>query len=117
MPIKHSKTITLVSAILILAAVVSINGCKKDTSNVPGTDQVFMQNIAFNPQTITVAVNATVTWTNKDNMAHNVTSDSGWFASSTINPGGTYSHQFTAAGTYNDQCTIHPGMTGSVIVH
>jgi plastocyanin len=101
-------------AIIFFIVIVSHSGCKKDST--PGPDQVFMQNTMFNPVSLTVAVNATVTWTNKDNTSHNVTSDSGWFASSTINPGGTYSHQFTAKGIYNYQCTIHQGMNGTVVV-
>ena len=102
MSYKFSKISVLISAVLIFMTVVSISSCSKDT---PGADQVFMQNTAFNPQSITVAVNSTITWTNKDNITHNVTSDSGWFASGNIAPGATYSHQFTAAGTYNYQCT------------
>ena len=100
--------------IIAAALIISLCGCKKDST--PGPDQVFMQNLMFNPTSITVAVNATVTWTNKDNVGHNVTSDSGWFASSTIDPGNTYSHQFTAAGTYQYRCTIHQNMNGTVIV-
>ena len=106
----------IASAMIIFVAVMTITGCKKDSATTTG-NQVSMQSIAFAPSSLTVAVNATVTWTNNDNVAHNVTSDSGWFASSSINPGGTYSHQFTAAGTYNYHCTIHPGMNGTVIAH
>ena len=112
---KSFKAGIITSSILIFMLGVSISSCKKDAT--PGANQVFMQNTAFNPQSITVAVNSTVTWTNKDNMTHNVTSDSGWFVSGNIAPGATYSHQFTTAGTYNYQCTIHAGMTGSVVVH
>jgi plastocyanin len=82
----------------------------------PGANEVWMQNTAFSPSTITVSVNSTVTWTNKDNMNHNVTSNSGLFSSGTIATAGSYSHQFTAAGTYPYNCTFHPGMNGTVIV-
>ena len=98
---------------LILIIAIAISGCKKEN---PGPDQVFMQNTAFNPQTITVSKNATVTWTNKDNMTHNVTSSTGLFESGNIPPGGTFSFQFPATGTYPYSCTIHAGMTGTVVV-
>jgi plastocyanin len=111
---EFSKISTLLTAVLLFMTVVSISSCSKDT---PGPDQVFMQNTAFNPQSITVAVNSMVTWTNKDNMTHNVTSTTGAFVSGNIAPGATYTHQFTTAGTYNYTCTIHAGMTGSVVVH
>jgi plastocyanin len=98
---------------LVLALTIGIWGCSKET---PGANQVWMQNTAFNPSTLTVSKNATVTWTNKDNMSHNVTSDAGLFASSTLTPGQTYSYQFTATGTYPYHCTIHVGMTGTIVV-
>lgn len=96
-------------------------GCKKKSETptpvvTPGSNEVFMQNTAFSPATITVAVNATVKWTNKDGFAHTVTSDASLFDSGVINSNGTYSHQFTAAGTYFYHCTIHSGMTGKIIV-
>jgi plastocyanin len=106
------KKITIICGVLLGICVI-FSGCSK---NEPTGNSVWMQNIAFNPTSLTVAVNATVTWTNKDAMTHNVTSDSGLFVSGNINPGGTYSHQFTSAGTYTYRCTIHTGMTGRIIV-
>ena len=107
------KKILVISAVLFALCTV-ISGCGK--SDVPGANQVWMQNMAFTPNSITVPVNTTVTWTNKDGMTHNVTSDSGTFVSGNIAAGGTYAHQFTSTGTYNYRCTIHAGMTGKVIV-
>jgi plastocyanin len=99
----------------------SMNGCKKSdttpaTPASPGTNEVWMQNTAFNPSTITVTKNTTVKWTNKDGMNHTVTSDSSWFDSGIVSSGGTYSRQFTATGTFPYRCTIHSNMTGKVIV-
>ena len=107
------KKIIIVS-VVILGVCIIISGCGK--TETPTGNSVWMQNTAFNPNSLTVPVNATVTWTNKDGMTHNVTSDSGWFASGNINQGGTYSHQFISAGTYSYRCTIHAGMTGRIIV-
>jgi plastocyanin len=105
----------LVIPVVLFALCAVISGCGK--SDVPGANQVWMQNTAFfTPATITVPVNTTITWTNKDAMTHNVTSDSGWFISGNVAPGATYAHQFTSAGTFTYRCTIHVGMTGKVIV-
>jgi plastocyanin len=108
-------------AILLILVLGMTGACKKETKNnttsgSPGTNEVWMQNTAFTPSSITVTVNTTLTWTNKDGMAHTVTSTTGLFDSGNINAGGTYSHQFTTAGTFPYRCTIHSGMTGTVIV-
>lgn len=94
------------------------SGCKKSSSSQnPGPNEVWMQNMAFNPLTITVSINTTVTWTNKDNYAHTVTSDSTLFDSGTVNGSGTFTHQFTKAGTYAYHCNIHANMHATIIVH
>jgi plastocyanin len=77
---------------------------------------VTIQGMAFSPQTLTVAVNTTVTWTNNDGVTHTVTSDGAVFASGNVAPGGTFSYQFTSAGTFPYHCSIHNSMTGKVIV-
>lgn len=79
------------------------------------TNQVTVSNDQFSPNAILVSTGSTVTWTWAQGAAsHNVTfSDQ---SSGDKSAGGTYSRSFATAGTYNYQCTIHPGMTGSVTV-
>jgi plastocyanin len=116
---EYRKTrIQLILFTIVLYILTIPVSCKKsDSSPAKGANEVWIQNMAFNPSTITVAVNTTVKWTNKDGVAHTVTSTTGLFESGTINSNGTYSHQFTTAGTYSYICTIHPYMTASVVVH
>lgn len=83
----------------------------------PGVNEVFIQGMAFNPSTITVAAGTTITWTNKDAIAHTVTSLTNLFNSGNIGTGGTYSFTFTTAGSYSYYCAIHPTMTASVTVN
>lgn len=103
---------------ILFLAILIPSGCSKSSSTnpTPGANEVFIQSFAFNPETITVTVNTTITWTNKDAVAHTVTSDIGIFDSGTINSNATYTHQFTVAGTYNYHCTIHPTMLAKVVV-
>jgi plastocyanin len=81
------------------------------------TTAVTMQSNTFNPAAIQVSPGATVTWTNSDGYAHNVT-----FSDATITGSGNFSTGTrsivmpAAAATYNYSCTIHPGMTGTVKV-
>jgi plastocyanin len=70
----------------------------------------------FNPVTLTTTVGSTVVWTNTDNKAHTTTSNTGLWSSGDVPANGTFSFQFTTAGTFAYRCTIHAGMTGTVIV-
>lgn len=83
----------------------------------PGGNNVTIQSSAFSPAPITVTAGATVTWTNKDAIAHTVTSDTPLFDSGSIAANGVYSYTFTSAGTYNYHCTFHTMMTGTVVVN
>ena len=79
--------------------------------------QVTIDNFTFSPATVTVPSGTTVTWTNQDDMVHTVTEANRLFSSKGLETGGTYSHTFTAPGTYTYFCALHPRMTGTVIVH
>lgn len=78
------------------------------------TNMVSIQNFAFNPDSITVKAGTTVTWQNNDSATHTVVI--GTLASPDLAPGDSYQHTFSTAGTYQYHCSIHPTMTGTVIV-
>ena len=77
---------------------------------------VDISGFAFVPQTLTVSVGTTVTWTNNDSVSHTITSNDNLFESGTIAKGATFSHTFEQKGTFNYHCSIHISMTGKVIV-
>jgi plastocyanin len=88
-----------------------------------GGASVSMMNIQFEPDTITVAPGDTVTWTNDEQVPHDVQKDSGPGADFSSGPeggmadGDTFEHTFEEAGTYDYICRVHaPGMAGTVIV-
>jgi len=83
---------------------------------VTGQASVNISGFAYIPQTLTVFVGTTVTWTNNDSVVHTVTSDNNLFDSGNIATGATFSHTFEQKGTFNYHCTIHPFMTGKIIV-
>ena len=85
-------------------------------SGGPGVNEVFIQGMAFVPATITVTAGTTITWTNKDAIAHTVTSDTNLFDSGSLSPGKSFTFTFATAGTYPYHCTIHPTMTATVSV-
>ena len=105
-----------VSIVIIVTVLSIMNSCTKPSS--PGLNEVFIQNSAFSPSTITVLANTAITWTNRDGMPHTVTSDTGnELGSGNIPANGTWSHTFTVAGTYQYHCTIHPAMKATVKVN
>ena len=89
----------------------------KGGSGGPGTNEVWILGTAYSPSTITVTAGTTITWTNKDVVAHTATSDTGLFDSGSISNNGTYSHMFSTAGTFPYKCTFHTSMTATVIVN
>jgi amicyanin len=79
--------------------------------------QVTIDNFSFGPSTMTVPVGGTVTWTNQDDVPHNVVSTDGkTLKSPVLDTDQKFSYTFTAAGAYPYYCAIHPKMTGKVIV-
>jgi plastocyanin len=78
--------------------------------------EVKIDNFVFGPQTLTVPVGATVTWTNKDDIPHTTVSTDGVFKSKVMDTDEKFSYTFTKAGTYSYFCSVHPKMTGKVVV-
>jgi len=78
--------------------------------------EVKIDNFSFGPVTLTVPVGTTVTWTNRDDIPHTVVSTDGVFKSKVLDTDEKFSFTFAKAGTYPYFCSIHPKMTGKVIV-
>lgn len=106
--------------------VVIPNGAANPNFDTPTTEW-------FSPSVITVQTGDTITWTNKDNEVHNITSGKGitrlqfvtssdvgtpdgLFASGPFKPGQSWSYTFTKPGIYHYFCSIHPWMNGAVVV-
>jgi plastocyanin len=80
--------------------------------------QVTIQNHVFVPGVIYVPAGTTVRWTNHDAVSHTVTRASGAesFDSGILPPGASFERRFDVPGTFSYSCTLHPSMTGTVIV-
>ena len=83
---------------------------------VAATAEVKIDNFSFGPAALTVPVGTTVTWTNRDDIPHTVVSTDGVFKSKVLDTDDKFSFAFTKPGTYPYFCSIHPKMTGQVIV-
>ena len=75
-----------------------------------------IDNFTFNPQQLTVKAGTTVTWTNKDDIPHAIAAVNREFKSKALDTGDAYSFTFTTPGTYAYFCSLHPHMTGSIVV-
>lgn len=94
-------------------------GTGTPSSGTPDPSQgtaISIQNFAFNPDSVTVSVGTTVTWTNNDTVSHTVTSTDGAFDSGNIAPGDTFTFTFSTAGSFSYICSYHPNMTATVVV-
>jgi len=78
--------------------------------------QVKIDNFSFTPTTLTVAPGTTVTWTNSDDVPHTVVSDDKLFKSKVLDTDEKFSYTFTKPGTYPYFCSVHPKMTGNIVV-
>jgi plastocyanin len=85
--------------------------------SAPAPDsKVEIDNFAFSPARITVKAGTTVAWLNSDDTPHTVASSSKLFKSKALDTDGRFSFTFTTPGMYEYFCSLHPYMTGTVVV-
>jgi plastocyanin len=117
---SNSRVRALPAAIICFSIMTQLSACMTHKMRTDMTDRgpgnVWLKGDAFSPAVITVPVNTTVTWTNKDLWHHTVTSDEGIFDSGKLKSHKTFSHKFTRPGTYSYHCNIHKMMVAKVIV-
>ncbi len=141
---RCSRRRTPLAVVLLIASVLALGACGDDDGDdatgptTPPPDQVQVSTVsiqgqAFEPQSITIPVNNQVEWTNNDltdpasagtgssdsNPAatqHAVVFDDGSFDSGPLEGLSTATFTFLEPGTYAYHCSIHPSMTGTVVV-
>jgi plastocyanin len=107
------------AAAVVIAIALLLGGSPSVTANdqpSAANAEVKIDNFSFGPQTVTVPVGATVTWTNRDDIPHTVVSTDGLFNSKVRDTDEKFSYTFAKAGTYPYYCSVHPKMTGKVVV-
>lgn len=103
----------LIAAIVFVARASSVSVSAQQAAATP---DVTVDNFSFGPATLTVAAGSTVTWTNRDDIPHTVVSTEGAFKSKAVDTDEKFSYTFAKPGAYSYFCSIHPKMTGKVVV-
>ncbi len=82
----------------------------------PATAEVKIDNFSFTPATLTVRAGTQITWTNADDIPHTVVSEDRSFKSKVLDTDEKFTITASKSGTYSYFCSIHPKMTGKVVV-
>ena len=108
---KHCIFVPFAAGIVVAAAISFpvISAQAKDT-------KLEIDNFSFSPQRIAVKAGTTVTWTNEDNTPHTVASSTKMFKSKALDTNESFAFTFTTAGVYEYFCSLHPYMTGTIVV-
>jgi plastocyanin len=80
------------------------------------TVAVTIDNFVFEPARLTVKAGTTVTWTNRDDIPHTVASKDRLFKSKAMDTDDAYSFTFSTPGEFAYFCSLHPHMTGTIVV-
>jgi len=108
---SRSRVATAFGVVLLVAAATFA------ARSAPATDaEVDIDQFTFLPQRITVKAGTTVTWINEDDVPHTVASSGKLFKSKALDTADKFSFTFTTPGTYDYFCSVHPHMTGAVVV-
>jgi plastocyanin len=82
----------------------------------PQGAEVKIDNFTFGPQSVTVKAGTAVTWANEDDIPHTVVATGKAFKSKVLDTDDKFTFTFTTAGTYEYFCSLHPHMTGTIVV-
>ena len=116
---RKSVWVASLAAPVMIAMLLLVAGSPRVAANdqpSAANAEVKIDNFSFGPQTVTVPVGATVTWINRDDIPHTVVSTDGVFKSKVRDTDEKFSYTFTKAGTYSYYCSVHPKMTGQIVV-
>jgi amicyanin len=114
---RMSTEVLLAALVLGIAELVGVTGTVTATTRPePETMEVKIDNFTFGPPELTVNAGTTITWTNRDDIPHTVVNTDKVFKSKVLDTDERFSFTFATPGTFTYFCSIHPKMTGKVVV-
>ena len=112
------KMLSFQAAALIACALImsTVAVMTKASAATPAAAAVEIGNFTFKNPVVTVKPGTTVTWTNGDDIPHTVVSKDAVFKSKVLDTGDRFSFTFAKAGQFGYFCSLHPHMTGTIVV-
>ena len=116
------KLRTALQTLAVVAAILALTPPHRTSAQVVGGGKspqrvdIAIDNFKFGVVSIEVAAGTTVTWTNRDDVPHTVASATKVFKSPPLDTGEAFSYTFKVAGTFEYYCSMHPRMTGKIVV-
>jgi plastocyanin len=109
--------VSLLTCVLTALGVGVLSSIKSETHQPePPAMEIKIDNFSFGPSQLKVAVGTGVIWVNRDDIPHAVVSTDGTFKSRVLDTDDKFSYRFTKPGTYPYFSSVHPKMTGQVVV-
>ena len=109
---RHIRVVAIALAVGVFATATALPA----TSAHVAETEVKFDNFAFAPQRVVVKAGTTVIWINDDDIPHTVASSAKLFKSNALDTKDKFSFTFTTAGAYEYFCSLHPHMTGTIVV-
>jgi len=116
--LRRSIVLGAIGFAACLAILVAIGGIRHRAADAAEASTVQIENYQFLPNTLTIRVGGSVTWVNRDGDVHSIAADDTpqTFKSAGLDTDDKFSFTFTKPGTYSYHCSVHPHMTGKIIV-
>ena len=113
----------VLTGVLLAALIAGVAGARAGAKTAAASAQTALEtrdvkidNFTFGPADVTVKAGSTITWTNRDDIPHTVVSPDKVFKSKVLDTDDHFSFTFASPGTFTYFCSIHPKMTGRIVV-
>lgn len=117
---KYARRVIFAAVAVLIAlstATAGLNAAKPAPApGGPGLYTITIKNFEFTPRDLTIAPGSKITWVNKDEEPHKLSEVNSTFASQPLDTDGSFTYEFKAAGRFEYFCTLHPRMTGHIVV-
>ena len=111
------KILSFQAAALVAGGLMMVTvSVSSHASIAPAATTVRIDNFSFNSPVVTIKAGTTVTWVNGDDIPHTVVANNGAFKSKVLDTDDRFSFTFAKPGQFGYFCSLHPHMTGKVVV-